>query len=135
MDGSPLDFSFSGLKTAVINILHNAAQRGDPVSLPDLAASYRKAVVDCLLKKFFRAADETGHKTLVLAGGVSANRLLRRRAEAECKRTDRTLCVPPLSFCGDNAAMIGAQAYYEFLAGHTADMSLNALARRGIEES
>lgn len=135
VEGSPLDFSFSGLKTAVINILHNAAQKGEEVSIPDLAASYRKAVVDCLVKNFLAAADETRSETLVLAGGVSANRLLRRRMEAVCKKTGRALYVPPLPLCGDNAAMIGAQAYYEYLAGHTADMSLNALARRGIEES
>ncbi len=135
VEGSPLDFSFSGLKTAVINILHNAAQKGEEVSIPDLAASYRKAVVDCLVKNFLAAADETQSETLVLAGGVSANRLLRRRMESVCKKTGRALFVPPLPLCGDNAAMIGAQAYYEYLAGHTADMSLNALARRGIEES
>jgi len=128
VDGAPLDFSFSGLKTAVINILHNAKQKGETISTADLAASYRKAVVDCL-----RAADETGHQKLVIAGGVSANRLLRRRLEAECARTGRTLFMPDLSLTGDNAAMIGAQAYYEYLAGHTAGMELNARAQRAID--
>ena len=133
VDGAPLDFSFSGLKTAVINILHNAKQKGETINTADLAASYRKAVVDCLVKNFLRAADETGHKKLVIAGGVSANRLLRRRLTEECARTGRTLCMPDLSLTGDNAAMIGAQAYYEYLAGHTAGMELNACAQRAID--
>ena len=133
VDGAPLDFSFSGLKTAVINILHNAKQKGETISTADLAASYRKAVVDCLVKNFLRAADETGYQKLVIAVGVSANRLLRRRLEAECARTGRTLFMPDLSLTGDNAAMIGAQAYYEYLAGHTAGMELNARAQRAID--
>ena len=133
VDGAPLDFSFSGLKTAVINILHNAKQKGVEINIADLAASYRKAVVDCLVRNFLRAADETGHKKLVIAGGVSANALLRRRLQAECARTGRTLYMPDLSLTGDNAAMVGAQAYYEFLAGHTAGMELNACAQRGID--
>lgn len=133
VDGAPLDFSFSGLKTAVINILHNAKQKGETINTADLAASYRKAVVDCLVKNFLRAADETGHKKLVIAGGVSANRLLRRRLTEECARTGRTLYMPDLSLTGDNAAMIGAQAYYEYLAGHTAGMELNACAQRAID--
>ena len=133
VDGVPLDFSFSGLKTAVINILHNAKQKGVEINTADLAASYRKAVVDCLVRNFLRAADETGHKKLVIAGGVSANALLRRRLQAECARTGRTLYMPDLSLTGDNAAMVGAQAYYEYLAGHTAGMELNACAQRGID--
>ena len=133
VDGAPLDFSFSGLKTAVINILHNAKQKGVEINTADLAASYRKAVVDCLVRNFLRAADETGHKKLVIAGGVSANSLLRRRLQAECARTGRTLYMPDLSLTGDNAAMVGAQAYYEYLAGHTAGMELNACAQRGID--
>ena len=133
VDGAPLDFSFSGLKTAVINILHSAKQKGETINTADLAASYRKAVVDCLVKTFLRAADETGHKKLVIAGGVSANRLLRRRLTEECARTGRTLYMPDLSLTGDNAAMIGAQAYYEYLAGHTAGMELNACAQRAID--
>ena len=125
--------SFSGLKTAVINILHNAEQKGQTVNIADLSASYRKAVVDCLVRNFLHAADETGHKKLVIAGGVSANSLLRRRLTEECKRTGRTLYMPDLSLTGDNAAMVGAQAYYEYLAGHTAGMELNACAQRSID--
>ena len=74
VDGAPLDFSFSGLKTAVLNLLNNARQKGEQVSVPDLCASYRKAVVDCLIHNLFLAAEETGAKRIALAGGVSANR-------------------------------------------------------------
>lgn len=134
VDGAPLDFSFSGLKTAVLNLLHNARQRGEEVSVPDLCASYRKAVVGCLTANFRKAADLTGAQKLAVAGGVSANRLLRRELAALCRETGRELYLPELSLCGDNAAMIGAQGYYELLAGNTAGMDLNARAQRGIEE-
>lgn len=127
VDGAPLDFSFSGLKTAVINLLHNSQQKGEEVSVPDLCASYRKAVVDCLVGNFEKAADQTGAKKLVIAGGVSANRLLRRELTALCERTGRELYMPQLSLCGDNAAMIAAQGYYELLAGNTAGTDLNAV--------
>ena len=121
-----------GLKTAVINLLHNASQKGQTVNIPDLAASYRRAVVECLVKNFVHAAKDTGAKTLVIAGGVSANSLLRRSLEAECAKNGWRFCRPDLALCGDNAAMIGAQAYYEALAGHTAGMSLNACASMEI---
>ena len=132
VDGSPYDFSFSGLKTAVINLLHNASQKGQTVNIPDLAASYRRAVVECLVKNFVHAAKDTGAKTLVIAGGVSANSLLRRSLEAECAKNGWRFFRPDLSLCGDNAAMIGSQAYFEFLAGNTATMALNACASMEI---
>ncbi len=132
VDGSPYDFSFSGLKTAVINLLHNAAQKGESLSVPDLSASFRKAVVDCLVKNFVRAAQDTGAETLVIAGGVSANSLLRRRLEEECASHGWRFCRPDLSLCGDNAAMVGAQAYFEYQAGFLAGMSLNACAAMDI---
>lgn len=134
VDGAPYDFSFSGLKTYVINLLHNAAQRGETVNTADLAASYRKAVVDCLVRNVLKAADDTGAQKIVIAGGVSANRLLRRRLEAECRRTHRAFYCPELKYCGDNAAMVGAQGYYEFMAGRTAGMDLNACAQMDIQE-
>ena len=133
VDGAPLDFSFSGLKTAVINILHNAAQKGQTVNIADLSASYRKAVVDCLVRNFLHAANETGHKKLVIPGGVPATALLHRRLPEECNRTCTPPYTPDLSLTGDNAAMVGAQAYYEYLAGHTAGMELNACAQRSID--
>lgn len=133
VEGAPLDFSFSGLKTAVLNLLNNAKQKGVEVSMPDLCASYRKAVVTCLTENFFKAVEMTGAKTLAAAGGVSANRLLRRELERLAKERGLSLYLPDRSLCGDNAAMIASQGYYEFLAGNTAGMDLNACAQRSIE--
>jgi N6-L-threonylcarbamoyladenine synthase len=133
VEGAPLDFSFSGLKTAVLNLLNNARQKGEEVSVPDLCASYRKAVVTCLTENFFKAVEMTGAKTLAAAGGVSANRLLRRELERMAKERGLSLYLPDRSLCGDNAAMIASQGYYEFLAGNTAGMDLNACAQRSIE--
>ena len=126
VDGAPLDFSFSGLKTAVINLLHNAKQRGEEVNLTDLMASYRKAVVDCLEENTVKAMEQTGSQKLVIAGGVSANRLLRRRLQSMSDKRHWQFYCPEIRYCGDNAAMVGAQAYYEYQAGHTAGLDLNA---------
>ncbi len=133
VEGAPLDFSFSGLKTAVLNLLNNAKQKGQEISVPDLCASYRKAVVGCLTENFFRAAEETGAKTLAAAGGVSANRLLRRELTKMAQERGLSLYLPERSLCGDNAAMIASQGDYEYLAGNTAGMDLNACAQRSIE--
>ncbi len=129
----PYDFSFSGLKTAAINIIHNASQKGQQVVTEDLCASFRKAVVDCLTENLFKAAEEFGYKTIAAAGGVSANRLLRRRLEEECSARGYKLYVPELSLCGDNGAMVGSQAYYEYINGKTAGADLNACATMSIE--
>lgn len=134
VDGSPYDFSFSGMKTAVLNLLHNAEQKGESVSVDDVCASFRAKVVELLCDNTLAAADELSAKTIVLAGGVSANKALRREMQARCDKTGRKLFVPPLCYCGDNAAMIGAQGYYEFLAGHVADQTLNATASLPITE-
>lgn len=131
--GAPLDFSFSGLKTAVLNLLNQARQKGEEPSVPDLCASYRKAVVGCLVSSFEQAAQMTGETKLVLAGGVSANRLLRREMAEVCARHGWSLSKPEISLCGDNGAMIAAQGYYEALAGHFAGADLNAAAQRAIE--
>ena len=133
VEGSPYDFSFSGLKTAVINLLHNAQQKGEAVCLPDLAASFQHTVVDMLADNFLRAAADSGAHTLVLAGGVSANSGLRRRMEEECARRGLRLFVPPLALCGDNAAMVGAQGFFEYRAGNRAGMDLNACASLPID--
>lgn len=133
VDGSPYDFSFSGLKTAVINLIHNRQQKGEEIPVADICASYRKAVVGCLTDNFLLAADDLGYTDLVLAGGVSANALLRRETERLCKGK-YTLYMPEKSLCGDNGAMVGAQAYYEYLAGHTAGSDLNAVATLPISE-
>ncbi len=133
VSGSPYDFSFSGLKTAVINTIHNMQQKGLEIPRADMAASVRQSVVNILTDRFLLAARDTGHTKLVLAGGVSANSLLRRRMNEICAEGGYELYYPELSLCGDNAAMIGAQGYYEFLNGTAADMSLNARAERSIE--
>ena len=133
VEGAPLDFSFSGLKTAVLNLLNNARQKGEEISVPDLCASYRKAVVSCLTENFFKAAEMTGAKTLAAAGGVSANRLLRRELERLARERGLKVYLPDKPLCGDNAAMIASQGYYEYLAGNTAGMDLNACAQRSIE--
>ena len=134
VDGAPYDFSFSGLKTHVINLIHNAAQRGETIRVPDLAASYRQAVVDCLTRNFFAAARDTGAKKLAIAGGVSANSLLRRTLERECRKRGLAFYRPELRYCGDNGAMVGAQGFYEFRAGHTAGPDLNARAELPVEK-
>ncbi len=133
VEGSPYDMSFSGLKTAIINLIHNASQKGETLPVKDLSASFRKAVTDSLTEKFISAAEALSYKKLVLAGGVSANSLLRRRVSEECQKRGWSCYYPPLHLCGDNGAMVGAQGYYEYLAGNTADTSLNARATMSIE--
>ena len=134
VQGKELDFSFSGLKTAVVNLLHTAKQKGESVVLPDLAASIRKDVCDLLTERTFLAARKASLNTIVLAGGVSANRELRRRMESECQKQGYRFFCPPLSLCGDNAAMVGVQGYYEYAAGVRAGLDLNAVPSLSIEE-
>lgn len=129
----PYDFSFSGVKTAIVNYVHNAKQKGEELHLADIAASYSDAITGILAEHFLQCAKDHGQKTLVIAGGVSANSMLRAKLE-EGKASDQTLYLPPLSLCGDNAAMVGAQAFYEFQAGHIADLSLNGLSSFSIEK-
>ena len=133
VDDAPYDFSFSGLKTAVINIIHNLEQKGETVPKEDVCASFRKAVVDCLTKNFIKAAKDLGVKTLVTAGGVSANSLLRSELKRECDAHGYTLYMPDLSLCGDNAAMVGSQGYYEYLSQNIAPLDLNAVATLPID--
>lgn len=130
---APYDLSFSGLKTAALNVINNARQKGEEVNPEDLSASYRKAVIGCLTEKFLKAAKDLGYKKLVIAGGVSANTLLRRELDHECASLGYELYKPELKYCGDNGAMVGAQAYYEYMAGNIADLTLNAAATRSIE--
>lgn len=131
---SPYDFSFSGLKTAVINLIHNASQKGEELPVADLSASFRQAVVNCLTTNLMKAVEDTNSKTIVIAGGVSANSLLRKTLQQLCDEKGLKLYMPPKNLCGDNAAMVGAQGYYEYLAGNIADQSLNAFATKSIEE-
>jgi len=120
------DYSFSGLKTAFINAVHNARQKGEALNDADLAASFRHAVVSFLVDKAMLAADDLRLTKMALAGGVSANRLLRREMQAACDRRGIRLYMPRLDLCGDNAAMIGSAAYYRLLRGEIADLTLNA---------
>lgn len=133
IDGAPYDFSFSGLKTSVINVVHHAQQKGENISIPDLAASFQKSVVDCLLSNLEKAAKDFGFKKIVLAGGVSANSLLRAKTQKLCRKRGWELYLPELKYCGDNAAMVASQGYYEFLAGVKAGADLNAYATMPID--
>ena len=135
VEGSDYDFSFSGLKTAVINLLHNASQKGEAVDLDSLAASFQRTVCEVLCDHLERAALEGGHRVIAAAGGVSANSGLRGRLEECCRRRGWKLYLPPLALCGDNAAMIGAQAYYEQLAFSPAGLGLNAAASMDIADA
>ncbi len=133
VENAPYDFSFSGLKTSVINIIHNAKQKGEEINEKDLGASFMKSVSSCLCKNTEKAMKDFGHNTLVLAGGVSANSVLRADIEALCKKNGWKLYLPELSLCGDNAAMVGAQGYYEYLSGNIASAELNAYAGMEID--
>lgn len=134
VDGSVYDFSFSGLKTAVVNIIHNSKQKGLEINIPDLGASCIETVADCLVNNTVKAAEEFGYKKIALAGGVSANSRLRKRMSDVCYEKGWELFMPDLSLCGDNAAMVGAQAFYEFKKGNIASLDLNAFATMPIDE-
>ena len=129
---NPYNMSFSGLKTAALNLIHHAEQVGETVDVPGLCASFSAAVSDTLVPRVVMAMRQTGLRKIAVAGGVAANSRIRRDMTQAVNKMGGTLYMPPLSLCGDNAAMIGAQAYYEFLAGHTADMTLNAYATKSI---
>lgn len=127
------DFSFSGLKTAIVNITHNAAQKNEEIDVPVLAATVRQKVCDILIDKTMSAVREENAKTVVMAGGVSANSELRRRMLEKCKEEGIKLCFPELKYCGDNAAMVGVQAFYEYKSGNIAQLDLNATATLPID--
>ena len=129
------DFSFSGLKTFAVNLVHNASQKGEEVKPEDLGASFIKAVTDILTKNTMSAAKDFGATQIVLAGGVSANSRLRKKMAEECEKNGFKLYMPELKYCGDNAAMVGAQGYYEFLSGKRAGNDLNAVASMSITEN
>ena len=129
---NPYDMSFSGLKTAVINIAHHAEQMGEEIDGPGLAASLCRAVSESLVPRTMSAAAELGYKKIAVAGGVAANSRIRADFQTAAEKAGAQLFVPPLKLCGDNAAMIGCQGYYEFLAGNTAGPELNAYANREL---
>ena len=133
LSGNPLDLSFSGLKTAALNLIHHAEQVGEPLDVPGLCADFSAAVSDTLVPRTMQALRQTGMKKLAIAGGVAANSRIRADFAAAAANVGAELFVPPLSLCGDNAAMIGAQGYYEYLAGNIADQTLNAFATKTLE--
>jgi len=122
------DFSFSGLKTAVVNLIHNTKQKGDEIDVPVLCATLRQKVCDMLINNTLKAAKKYGYQKIAVAGGVSANSELRRRLQEECEKEGFALYYPPLKYCGDNGAMVGVQAYYEFMDSNIANTDLNATA-------
>ena len=129
---NPYDMSFSGLKTATLNLIHHAQQVGEEVDVNSLCAAFTAAVSATLIPRVVRALEETGYKSLAVAGGVAANSRIRADVLNTASPMGVQVYMPPLSLCGDNAAMIGAQAYYEYLAGNLADMDLNAYATKSI---
>ena len=129
---NPYNMSFSGLKTAALNLIHHAEQLGEESRIPDLCAAYSAAVSDTLGPRVELAIRETGCKKIAVAGGVAANSRIRRDILAAAEKLGAQVYMPPLKLCGDNGAMIGAQAYYEYLTGNVADMSLNAYATKSI---
>ena len=134
VDGAELDMSFSGLKTAVVNLGHHAQQVGEELDRAALARDFAQAVSDELVPRAMKAAALSGRTVIAAAGGVAANSVIRGDLERACAKQGCKLYLPPLKLCGDNAAMIGAQGYYEYLAGHTAGMDLNAYATMDIAD-
>lgn len=135
IQGSELDFSFSGLKTAVINLVHNLSQKDETPDVKNIGASYIKCVVSILCDRTQKAINLIKPDKLVLAGGVSANSVLRRDMKILAEKNNISLYVPELKYCGDNAAMVGAQAYYEYLCGNIASLKLNATAALDIDKN
>ena len=129
---NPYNMSFSGLKTAALNLIHHAQQVQEELDIPSLCAAFSAAVSDTLVPRVVMALEQTGYRKIAVAGGVAANSRIRADILAAAEKLGAEVYMPPLSLCGDNGAMIGAQAYYEYLAGNTADMSLNAYATKSI---
>lgn len=126
VEDSPLDFSFSGLKTAVINYIHSARQRGEKISYPDVAAGFQKAAIDELVTRVHRAAASVGTRTIGVSGGVAANQALRGALTALALKSALEVHYPPLSLCTDNAAMIASAGYFRHRAGEVSPLSTNA---------
>ncbi len=132
VDDAPLDMSFSGLKTAALNLIHNTQQKGEALDLPSFAASFGKAVSDTLVSRTMLAAEGLGYGKVAAAGGVAANSRIRADLTRECARRGYELYMPERKLCGDNGAMIGCQGYYEYLGGRRAGWNLNGYANMDI---
>jgi len=134
MHSNDYNFSFSGLKSAVINLVHNAKQRGEEVDMDNLCASFQEAVIDTLAYKTKKAAEEYGVKQVIIAGGVSANKGLRKRIVETFEGTDVEVSIPPFKYCTDNAAMIACAGYYYFKkTGKTRELDINGSADLDLE--
>lgn len=129
---NPYNMSFSGLKTAALNLIHHAQQVGEALDIPSLCAAFSAAVSDTLVPRVVMALEQTGYRKIAVAGGVAANSRIRADILSAVEKLGAEVYMPPLSLCGDNGAMIGAQAYYEYQVGNIADMSLNAYATKSI---
>ena len=132
--GSPYDFSFSGMKSAVLNYINQAEMKGETICVPDLCASFQNAVVDVLVSRAIAAAKEFGYKKLAIAGGVASNSALRAGMKAACEKEGIEFYYPSPIFCTDNAAMIGAAGYYEYINGVRAGWDLNAVPNLKLGE-
>jgi N6-L-threonylcarbamoyladenine synthase len=132
--GNEYDFSFSGLKTAVINKIHNARQKGEDFSVNDIASALQNTIAEILSDHTLLAAKNLGYKKIAVAGGVSANSALRAAFEKKCSDNNIKLYLPELKYCGDNGAMIATAGYYAYLAGIRADIDLNAKATLSIDK-
>lgn len=134
IEGSPYDFSFSGLKSAVLNHLNSCEMKGEEIISADIAASFQEAVIDVLVTKTMAAAKDLGMKQIAIAGGVAANSSLREAMKAACSENGLVFYHPSPIFCTDNAAMIGSAAYYEYIRGARAGLDLNAVPNLKIGE-
>ena len=134
VQGSEYDFSFSGLKTAVINLVHNANQKGEEIKREDMSASFQKTISEILVEKTMKAAEEFGYNTIGLAGGVSANSGVRSALQEACDKRGYKLFMPEFKYCGDNAAMIGCQGYYDYLSNKRAGQDLNGIATLSLDK-
>ncbi|MDE5946988.1 MAG: tRNA (adenosine(37)-N6)-threonylcarbamoyltransferase complex transferase subunit TsaD [Oscillospiraceae bacterium] len=132
--GSEYDFSFSGLKTSVINLIHNSEQKKIQINKNNLSASVQHTISEILVGKVMKASEDFGYKKIALAGGVSANSGVRSLFESECSRRGYEFYMPALNLCGDNGAMIASQGYYNYISGITAGESLNAYATMPIDD-
>ncbi|MDR1628011.1 MAG: tRNA (adenosine(37)-N6)-threonylcarbamoyltransferase complex transferase subunit TsaD [Oscillospiraceae bacterium] len=132
IENNKYDFSFSGIKTFVINIINDAKNKGQKINTEDMAASVRFAVIDYMVSKFIMAAKKLRYQKLAICGGVSANILFRDTMNKECEKLGFKFFMPKLEFCGDNAAMIGSQGYYEYIEGNTSSLDINAFASKDI---